>query len=316
MFRGLIGQGGRRLGVAVLSAAVTLAASGQALAGDGDRHNGLVIRVGSHEHGHHGHHHGHGHHHHSSHGHYHHRHHHHHHGGSFFSFSIGSGIGSYYRRDHYPPVIVSRPEPIIIRQPEYVRERVIVQEPAPVVIEKPVIVERPVERVIEKPVYIERQSEADAAASGNYRDRELGDAYLRMADWHNAVRVYKRYLSAWDKDGTAVRNLGLAQVGAGQVQEGFRNVVRGYELEPGLMDRAMRVSDFGGGGAGLRALIDAAVHGADATNTAEGWFTVAVLRSIAGEDEAALEAVKRARDAGLKADMLDQLTLRVGGASS
>jgi hypothetical protein len=43
---------------------------------------------------------------------------------------------------------------------------------------------------------------------------------------------------------------------------------------------------------------------------------VAVLQSIAGQDESAVTAMKRARDAGLTNDLLDQLTLQVSGSRS
>lgn len=276
--------------------------------------------------------------------------HHHHRGGrgSSVSISIGSwgcdsGWGyrttyrSGYRRgcdDYYrpvcPPVIVTNPCPPTV----VYRDRVVYD--TPVVVERPVVIERPVERVVERPVYVDRVVEKQVVVekpvervvervvekpvyvdqtttvitTGNYRDRELGDAYMRMSDWSNAIRVYNRYLAAWDKDGTATRNLGLAQIGAGFTQDGFRNVVRGHQLEADLINRPQRISDFGGPH-GLQALIDASVLAADSSNSAEAWFTVAWLRSIGGEDQAALEAVKKARDAGLSADLLDKLTLRV-----
>lgn len=200
------------------------------------------------------------------------------------------------------PVVIERPVERVVERPVYV-DRVVEKQ---VVVEKPV--ERVVERVVEKPVYVDQST--TVITTGNYRDRELGDAYMRMSDWSNAIRVYNRYLAAWDKDGTATRNLGLAQIGAGFTQEGFRNVVRGHQLEADLINRPLRISDFGGP-QGLQALIDASVLAADSSNSAEAWFTVAWLRSIGGADQAALDAVKKARDAGLSADLLDKLTLRV-----
>jgi tetratricopeptide (TPR) repeat protein len=233
------------------------------------------------------------------------------------------GYGGYCRpRTYYcpPPVVVAPCPPPVVVVPQYASRVVYTQ---PVVVERPVEVERVVEkpvyidRVVEKPVEVERivTPQPTATAQGAYRDRELGDAYMRLSDWKNAVRVYSRYLGAWDKDGTASRNLGLAQIASGSVQEGFRNVARGYELEPQLMNRAIRVSDLGGE-AGIQAMIDASVRGADSSNSAEGWFTVAVLQSIAGQDESAVTAMKRARDAGLTNDLLDQLTLQVSGSRS
>lgn len=323
---GSTGRGSRALVVAV-SAAALLGIAGQASA-DRDRgrsgrdyKNNLCKPIHTH------HHHGRG-------------HSHHHGGGSSVSVNIGSwGYGSgwsvgyrsgyrrdcddySYRRPVCPPVIVTNPcpptvvyrdrvvydTPVVVERPVYV-DRVVEK---PVVVERPVIIEKPVERVVErvveKPVYVDQTT--TVITTGNYRDRELGDAYMRMSDWSNAIRVYNRYLAAWDKDGTATRNIGLAQIGAGFTQDGFRNVVRGHQLEAELINRPLRISDFGGP-QGLQALIDASVHGADSSNSAEAWFTVAWLRSIGGDDQAALDAVKKARDAGLSADLLDKLTLRV-----
>lgn len=242
------------------------------------------------------------------------------------SWSVGYtyGSGCWPRTYCAPPVVVA-PCP----RPVYVAPVCSTYVPARVVYTDPVIVQRPVtvERVVEKPVYVDRVVTQAAApkvvapepkvttSTGAYRDRELGDAYMRLGDWKNAVRVYGRYLEAWDKDGTATRNLGLAQIANGAVEEGFRNVAKGYQLEPDLMERAVRTSDLGGEAA-LRAMIDAAVGGADSTNSAEGWFTVAVLRSLAGESDQAATALKRANAAGLGAELLDQLTLHLSRTST
>lgn len=234
------------------------------------------------------------------------------------SWSVGYRYGSgYWPRSYYcaPPVVVAPcPTPVYVAPvySTYVAPRVVYTDP--VVVERPVTVER----VVEKPVVVEKVVTAEpkvTTATGAYRDRELGDAYMRLGDWKNAVRVYSQYLGAWDKDGTATRNLGLAQIATGAVQDGFRNVARGYQLEPDLMDRAVRLSDFGGE-AGLQSLIDAAVRSADTTNVAEGWFTVAVLQSLAGNSDQAVNALRRAKTAGLGNDLLDQLTLQVSRASS
>jgi len=233
-------------------------------------------------------------------------------------------------RDRYqdycpPPVVIAPcPPPIIVVRDRYEDycppRRVIVADP--VVIERPVYVDRQV--VVDRPVYVEKQVVVErvverpaqpaptptAPTSGTYRDRELGDAYLRMGDMENATRVYARYLAAWDKDGTATRNLGLAQVASGFPQEGFRNVVTGYKLEPGLISRQLRVQDVGGS-AGFSRLLDAATRSADGINTPDAWLTVAVLNDMNLQRDAAIVALQKARDAGLDAATLDAFTIEL-----
>ncbi len=242
-------------------------------------------------------------------------------------WSVGYRYGSGYWPRPYcaPPVVVAPcPQPVYVAPvySTYVPPRVVYSQP--LVVARPVTVERAaqqtlyVDQTAEKPASVVKVATAEpkvTAATGAYRDRELGDAYMRLSDWKNAVRVYTRYLAAWDQDGTAKRNLGLAQIAGGDVKNGFANVAKGYQLEPDLMDRAVRVSDLGGDAA-MQTMIDEAVRGADSEKTAEGWFTVAVLRSITGDSDQAANARERAKDAGLSADLLDQLTLQVARTKS
>jgi hypothetical protein len=53
------------------------------------------------------------------------------------------------------------------------------------------------------------------------------------------------------------------------------------------------------------------MRGAAASNSAEAWFTVAVLQTAAGDRAVATQAVERARNAGLSTALLDNLTLMV-----
>lgn len=243
------------------------------------------------------------------------------------SWSVGYGYGSAcWPRSYYAPPVVVAPCPT----PVYVAPVYSTYVPPRVVYSQTAVVERPVTvaKVVDSPVYVSQTVQQPAVvakvatqepkvttATGAYRDRELGDAYMRLSDWKNAARVYNRYLRAWDQDGTATRNLGLAQIAAGEVKEGFANVARGYQLEPDLMDRPVKVSNLGGDAA-LQTMIDEAVRGADIEKTADGWFTVAVLRSITGDSDQAANARQRAKDAGLSADLLDQLTLQVARTKS
>jgi hypothetical protein len=63
-------------------------------------------------------------------------------------------------------------------------------------------------------------------------------------------------------------------------------------------------------------MADAAVQEADRNNTPEGWFAVSVLQSWLGQDQAAENAMKKAKEAGLETRLLDQLTLKVSGTRS
>lgn len=218
-----------------------------------------------------------------------------------------------------PPVVVAPPCPppvVVVRDgycPPPVRT-VVVSEPVvvqrPVYVERPVVVEKQVvvERVVERPAPPPAPPEPAAPQPGSYRDRELGDAYLRIGDMNNAARVYSRYLAAWDKDGTATRNLGLAQIASGAPREGFSNVVTGYKLEPNLINRPLRVQDVGGSAA-YSALLDQATRSADNLNIPDGWLTVAILQQMNGRGDAAVSALQKARDAGLDAQTLDSFTL-------
>lgn len=227
-----------------------------------------------------------------------------------------------YRYDYCPPVVAFPrpcppvvvypepycPPPVIVRNDYYEYRRPVIIE-SPRVVERTVVVERPVERVIERPVVVERAAEVRVAPeTGSYRDRELGDAYLRLADHDSAARVYRKYLSAWASDGTATRNFGLALVGRGDAQEGFRAVASGYTLEPDLFKRPLRVQDLGGP-VGMQILIDQTTRSADGINSAEGWFTLAVVQSVAGQKDQALASLQRARSQGLSTSLLDTATL-------
>lgn len=201
---------------------------------------------------------------------------------------------------------------VVVERPVYVERPVVIERPVERVVERQVIVDRPV--IVEKPVYVEQQPIGNVEA-GRYQDRELGDAYLRVADADNAIRAYRRYLAAWNQDGTVTRNLGFAQILRGDVQDGFRAVVSGYKMETGLIDRPIRVQDLGGN-FGFQRLLDAASRGADGTNTAEGWLTVAILQDLAGQSESAVNALQRARNAGLEQTLLDRFTLKLNRARS
>lgn len=213
-----------------------------------------------------------------------------------------------YRYSPRPTVVVQ--EPVVVERPVYVERRVEVERPVvieqpqqPVYVQQPVVQSQP---VVQQVTY---QTAAVTAEAGTYRDRELGDAYLRMGDHGNAVRVYKRYLAAWDKDGTATRNLGFAQIASGEAQDGFRNVAQGYRLEPDLAKRQLRPADLGGE-VGYTRLLDAASRSADGVNTADAWLTVAILQHVGGKSDAAVTALQKSRDAGLGTDLLDQFTLQ------
>jgi hypothetical protein len=219
------------------------------------------------------------------------------------------------------PVVVN--EPVVVERPIVVQQQpVVVQQPVQqqVVQQQPVVVQQPAQAqpavqappVVQQPVVVQQASQAE---EGRYQDRELGDAYLRMADPENAARAYRRYLTAWGGDGTAARNYGFALVARGDVQEGFRNVVQGYRLENGLIRRPLRVQDLGGP-VGFQRLLDAASRGADGTNTADGWLTVAILQNVAGQRDAAVNALQRARDAGLEQSLLDAFTLEFSRSNS
>jgi tetratricopeptide (TPR) repeat protein len=190
--------------------------------------------------------------------------------------------------------------------PEVDREGV-VQAPAPqtVVVQQSAAPQPAVSADVRPPVPNVRATE-----QASYRDRELGDAYLRMGDPDNAVRVYSKYLTAWNADGTAVRNLGFAQVERGDAQEGARAVIRGYQLEPQMLQRPLAPSDFGGIGPFQRTL-DNATRAAAGNNTPEGWLTVAILQHATGQREQAVIALQKSRDAGLDKNLLDQFTLEL-----
>jgi tetratricopeptide (TPR) repeat protein len=201
---------------------------------------------------------------------------------------------SYYPYDYSYPV--SYAQPVVIQQ-----QPVIVQAP-------PQVVQQPVEGQALSAQPVQQQA---TEQQGTYRDRELGDAYMRMNDPANAIRAYLRYLGAWAGDGTAQRNYGFALIAHGDVQDGFRAVVKGYQLEADLAKRSLRKQDFGGD-LGFQRVLDAAARGADSTNMPEGWLTVAILQHAAGNHDAAVTALQHARDAGLDQKLLDQFTLEIG----
>lgn len=259
-----------------------------------------------------------------------------------FGLSLNFGHGFYdhshyvppvYHHPYYPPAYVYRPyycpspvyvsaPPVVYTSPTVVyQDPVVVQQPvAPTVVERPVYVNQPAPTpVVQQPYdYRTTQSAPQPAPqqqteAGRYQDRDLGDAYLRVADFANASRVYGRYLTAWNGDGTVMRSYGLAMVGRGEVQDGFRAFVQGYRLEPTLFQRPARPADLGGN-YGFQTLIDSASRGASGTNTPEGWFTFAMLNHYAGNRDAAVNALQRARDAGLDTTLLDAATLQIGAA--
>ncbi len=226
-----------------------------------------------------------------------------------------------YVRPYCPPVIVNRydycpprpivySEPVIVERPVYVERQVVVQQPSP----QQVIVEQPVRQqaVVTQAVYTptEVRQPAPVVEQPTYRDRELGDAYLRMGDPDNAVRVYSKYLTAWNADGTAVRNMGFAQIGRGDAGEGVKSVVRGYQLEPSMVQRPLAKSDFGGEGS-FQKTLDNATRAAAGNNTPEAWLTVAILQHVANQKEQSINALQRSRDAGLDKTLLDQFTLEL-----
>ena len=235
-----------------------------------------------------------------------------------------------YVRPYCPPVIVNRydycpprtivySDPVIVERPEYVERpvyverQVVVLQPAPQQVPRPVIVEQQVQQpVVTQAVYTspEVRQPAPVVVQPTYRDRELGDAYLRMGDPDNAVRVYSKYLSAWNADGTAVRNMGFAQIARGDAGEGVKFVVRGYQLEPSMAQRPLAKSDFGGEGS-FQKTLDNATGAAAGNNTPEAWLTVAILQHVANQKEQSINALQRSRDAGLDKTLLDQFTLEL-----
>lgn len=203
-----------------------------------------------------------------------------------------------------PPVVVAPCPPPVVVVPCPPPRVVVCDRDAwrwrrPVVVHPQVVIERTV--VVERPVVV---------APSAVQDRELADVYLRMGDFANASRVYERSLHAFGSDGTTHRNLGLALVGDGRAQEGFATFVRGFQVEPGLFQQPISAADFGGAER-VQSLLDNAVRGASVSNSAEAWFTVAVLQTAAGDRAVAAQALQRARDAGLSTSLLDNLTLMV-----
>lgn len=229
-----------------------------------------------------------------------------------------------YVRPYCPPprVIVNRYDncssgygvyvgsPVVVERPVQVVEREVVVQAPPVVVEKPVYVQQPVVTQAVFSAEVRPAAPAQAAEQPSYRDRELGDAYLRMGDPDNAVRVYSKYLTAWNADGTAVRNLGFAQIARGDAQEGARSVVRGYQLEPTMLTRPLAPNDLGGNVIFQR-MLDNATRAAAGNNTADAWLAVAILQHVAGQREQSVNALQRSRDAGLDKALLDQFTLEL-----
>ena len=152
-------------------------------------------------------------------------------------------------------------------------------------------------------------------AQARPQDRDLGDAYLRMGDPENAVRVYSRYLNTWSGDASVNRNYGFALIERGDMSRGFQAVLHGYQLDPDLIRRPLSADDFGGK-QGFQRVLDAAAGGAAGSGTLEGWVSVAVLQHAGGQNEAALNVLQRARDAGLDKGLFDQFTRAFGGTSA
>lgn len=213
--------------------------------------------------------------------------------------------------DSCPP-----PRPVVIERPVYVEREVVVEKP--VYVDRPVIVERPpAVQVIDRPVYVEKPvviekqvPVATLPAPGSYRDREAGDAYLRMGDFTNAVRVYGNYVASagGKQDGTAIRNYGLALIASGNEPEGFKNFATGYRIEPSMIDRPIAARDLGGA-TGYTKLLDSAVRSAEIQRTADAWLTVAVLQHANAQQTQALDALAKARDAGLENDLMDRFVV-------
>ena len=156
------------------------------------------------------------------------------------------------------------------------------------------------------------QDQSPPSSTGHYQDRELGDAYLRMGDFPNAARVYQRYLSAWNGDGTVTRNLGLALIGKGDAARGLKLVSQGYRLEPTLFDRPLQPNDAGGP-TNFQKLLDATTSAASGNNTPDGWFALAMMYQAMGNRDSAITALQKARDTGLDTTLLDAATLRIAG---
>lgn len=200
--------------------------------------------------------------------------------------SLNLGLGSVYYGSGYctSPVYRSYCAPSVIYRPYcapvYVSAPV-VYSAYDTVPAQTVIVQQQPSVVQQQPVYQQQQPAAQQQpqqpapaapqqpAAGRYQDRDLGDAYMRVADFNNASRVYNRYLSAWNGDGTVTRNLGFALIGKGDIQDGFRAVIHGYQLEPNLFDRPAHTSSLGGT-YGFQALLDNATRGAAGANTPGG----------------------------------------------
>jgi hypothetical protein len=105
--------------------------------------------------------------------------------------------------------------------------------------------------------------------------------------------------------------MGFAQIGRGDAAEGVKSVVRGYQLEPSMVQRPLAKSDLGGEGS-FQKTLDNATRAAAGNNTAEAWLTVAILQHVANQKEQSINALQRSRDAGLDKALLDQFTLELG----
>lgn len=245
--------------------------------------------------------------------------------GSGWSSTRSSGYHDHHDHDdwRYRRVVVNTcpsPAPVIVRPcpepavvvvdsyPSRVIERPLVIE-RPVIVDKPVVVEREV--VVERPVIVNKPVEVRTQPQpSSYRDRELGDTYLRMGDFTNAVRVYGQYVATvgGKQDGTAVRNYGFGLLATGKPVEGVQNIASAYRIEPDMHKRPLTVQDLGGVRPYTQ-LLDASARAAETLNSSEAWLTLAILHNANNQRDAAVASIQKARDAGLATDLLDGFVL-------
>lgn len=139
---------------------------------------------------------------------------------------------------------------------------------------------------------------------------DLGLEALRGREYARAVMVYERLArereeleasagpDAQAPDRTAMRLLGLALIGAGDLKRAEQAVIGAYEQDTALSSRGFDVKRHLGSPSALRRMVNQAVSHAHKTNTAGAWTMVGHLMSLEGRDAVAKKMHERAAQVG------------------
>jgi len=115
-----------------------------------------------------------------------------------------------------------------------------------------------------------------------------------------AIDAYRSHLSDSPNDWSAVRELGIAKIRAGDRGDGVALIGYSYTMDPGLAHEAVSRGVFEDSERVLRDAVVDVVGWGHRNPSASAWLAVAVLMQAEGRDEPALRMIERADEYGLE----------------